>query len=252
MRPADIVRRRARSMMRGHGGRSMKLKSIDPTTGELIESFDEISDADLEAALERAQQTFRTYRRTSFAERAGWLRNAAQILEAESDQWARLMTLEMGKTYKAAVAEAQKCAWACRYFAQNGARFLADEAIETDADKSYVRYLPLGPVLAVMPWNFPFWQVVRFAAPALMAGNVGLLKHASNVSRCALALQEIFRRAGFPEGTFQTLLMSSKRVAPVIADDRVKAITLTGSDAAGSKVAEQAGKHIKKTVMELG
>ena len=230
----------------------MKLQSIDPTTGELIESFGEISDAELEAALARAQQTFRTYRSTSFAQRAAWLHRAAQILEDESDKWARLMTREMGKIYKGAVAEAQKCAWACRYFAENGERFLADEAIETDADKSYVRYLPLGPVLAVMPWNFPFWQVVRFAAPALMAGNVGLLKHASNVSRCALALQEIFRRAGFPAGAFQTLLMSPKRVARVIADDRVKAITLTGSDLAGSKVAEQAGKHIKKTVMELG
>jgi succinate-semialdehyde dehydrogenase/glutarate-semialdehyde dehydrogenase len=230
----------------------MTLQSINPATDELIESFDEISDADLEAALERARQTFRTYRRTSFAERAGWLRKAAQILEAESDKWGRLMTEEMGKTYKAAVAEAQKCAWACRYFAENGERFLADEAIETDADRSYVRYLPLGPVLAVMPWNFPFWQVVRFAAPALMAGNVGLLKHASNVSRCALALEEIFRRAGFPAGAFQTLLMSPKRVARVIADERVKAVTLTGSDLAGSKVAEQAGRNIKKTVMELG
>ena len=230
----------------------MKLQSIDPTTGELIESFDEISDADLEAALERAQQTWHRHRSTSFAERAGRLHKAAQILEDESDKWARLMTREMGKTYKAAVAEARKCAWACRYFAENGARFLADETIETDADRSYVRYLPLGPVLAVMPWNFPFWQVVRFAAPALMAGNVGLLKHASNVSRCALALDEIFRRAGFPAGAFQTLLMSSNRVARVLADDRVKAVTLTGSDAAGSKVAEQAGKHIKKTVMELG
>ena len=230
----------------------MKLQSINPATGELIESFDEISDADLEATLARAQQTFRTYRRTSFAERAGWLHKAAQILEGESDKWARLMTQEMGKTYKAAVAEAEKCALACRYFAENGARFLADEQIETDADKSYVRYLPLGPVLAVMPWNFPFWQVMRFAAPALMAGNVGLLKHASNVSRCALALQEVFRRAGFPEGAFQTLLLSSKRVARVIADERVRAVTLTGSDIAGSQVAEQAGKHIKKSVMELG
>jgi succinate-semialdehyde dehydrogenase/glutarate-semialdehyde dehydrogenase len=233
-------------------GGNVKLESINPATGELIESFEEISDTDLEGALQRAQQTFSTYRGTSFAERAGWLHKAAQILEDEREKWARLMTQEMGKTYKAAVAEAQKCASGCRFFAENGARFLADEAIETDADQSYVRHLPLGPVLAVMPWNFPFWQVVRFAAPALMAGNVGLLKHASNVSRCALALQEIFRRAGFPEGAFQTLLMSSKRVAPVIADDRVKAITLTGSDAAGSKVAEQAGKHIKKTVMELG
>jgi len=230
----------------------MKLQSIDPATGELIESFDEISDEELEAALARAQQTFLTFRRTSFAERAGWLRKAAQILEDEKDKWARRMTEEMGKTYKAAVAEVDKCAWACRYFAENGERFLADEAIQTDADKSYVRYLPLGPVLAVMPWNFPFWQVVRFAAPALMAGNVGLLKHASNVSRCALALQEIFRRAGFPAGAFQTLLMSPKRVARVIADERVKAVTLTGSDLAGSQVAEQAGKHIKKTVMELG
>ncbi len=230
----------------------MTLQSINPATGELIESFEEISDADLEAALARAQQTFRSYRSTSFAERAGWLHKAAQILADEKDKWARLMTREMGKTYKAAVAEVEKCAWACRYFAENGERFLADEAIETDADKSYVRYLPLGPVLAVMPWNFPFWQVMRFAAPGLMAGNVGLLKHASNVSRCALALEEIFRRAGFPAGAFQTLLMSSKRVARVIADNRVKAVTLTGSDAAGSQVAEQAGKHIKKSVMELG
>jgi len=230
----------------------MKLQSIDPTTGELIESFDEISDSELETALARAQQTFRAYRTTSFAARAGWLYQAAQILESEKDKWAQVMTREMGKTYKAAVAEAEKCAWACRHFAENGARFLADETIETDADKSYVRYLPLGPVLAVMPWNFPFWQVIRFAAPALMAGNVGLLKHASNVPRCALALQEIFRRAGFPAGAFQALLLSSKRVARVIADERVKAVTLTGSDLAGSQVAEQAGKHIKKSVMELG
>ncbi len=230
----------------------MTLQSINPATGELIERFDEVGDAAVEAALARAQQTFRSYRGTSFAERAGWLQRAAQILADEKDTWARLMAREMGKTYRAAVAESEKCAWACRYFAENGERFLADEAIETEADRSYVRHLPLGPVLAVMPWNFPFWQVVRFAAPALMAGNVGLLKHASNVSRCALALEEIFLRAGFPEGAFQTLLMSSARVARVIADDRVKAVTLTGSDVAGSKVAEQAGKHIKKTVMELG
>jgi succinate-semialdehyde dehydrogenase/glutarate-semialdehyde dehydrogenase len=230
----------------------MKLQSIDPSTGELIESFDEISDSELEAALARAQETFRAYRTTSFAARAAWLNQAAQILESEKDKWAQLMTREMGKTYKAAVAEAEKCAWACRHFAEYGGRLLADEPVKTEADKSYVRYLPLGPVLAVMPWNFPFWQVIRFAAPALMAGNVGLLKHASNVPRCALALQEIFRRAGFPAGAFQALLMSSKRVARVIADERVKAVTLTGSDLAGSQVAEQAGKHIKKSVMELG
>jgi succinate-semialdehyde dehydrogenase/glutarate-semialdehyde dehydrogenase len=230
----------------------MTLQSINPATGKLIESFEEISDAGLQAALARAEQAFRTYRKTSFTERAAWLRKAAQILEDEREKWARLMTEEMGKTYKAALAEAQKCAWACRYFAENGARFLADEAIETEADRSYVRYLPLGPVLAVMPWNFPFWQVMRFAAPALMAGNVGLLKHASNVSRCAVALEEIVRRAGFPASVFQTLLMGPARVARVIADDRVNAVTLTGSDVAGSKVAGEAGKHIKKTVMELG
>src|SRR5438445_206925 len=230
----------------------MKLQSIDPATGELIESFDEISDEELEAALARAQQTFLTYRRTSFAERAGWLRKAAQILEAESDKWARLMTLEMGKTYKAAVAEAQKCAWACRYFAENGERFLADEAIQTDADKSYVRYLPLGPVLAVMPWNFPFWQVVRFAAPALMAGNVGLLKHASNVPQCALSIEDIFRRAGFPDGAFQTLLIGSDKVDAILGDPRVAAATLTGSEDAGIKVGTAAAKRIKKVVLELG
>src|SRR3981189_1391972 len=210
-------------------GGNVKLESINPATGELIESFEEISDTDLEGALQRAQQTFSRYRGTSFAERAGWLHKAAQILESERDKWARLMTQEMGKTYKAAVAEAQKCASGCRYSAETGAGFLADEAIETDADQSYVRHLPLGPILAVMPWNFPFWQVVRFAAPALMAGNVGLLKHASNVSRCALALQEIFRRAGFPAGAFQTLLMSPKRVARAIADNPGKAETPTRS-----------------------
>ena len=230
----------------------MRLQSVNPATGKVIETFDEMRDTDLEAALDRAQRAFGTYRRTSPAERAGRLRAAAQILDGQSDRWARLMTEEMGKTYRAALAEAQKCAWACRYFAENGERFLADEAVATDADRSFVRYLPLGPILAVMPWNFPFWQVVRFAAPALMAGNVALLKHASNVPRCALALEEIFRRAGFPEGVFQTLLVSSGRVARVIADERVKAVTLTGSDGAGASVAATAGKHLKKTVLELG
>src|SRR5712664_3874306 len=230
----------------------MALQSINPATGELIESFEEISDADLEAALERARQTWRQYRGTSFAERAGWLRKAAQILEGEEDKWARLMTREMGKTYKAAVAEAEKCAWACRYFAENGARFLADEAIETDADKSYVRYLPLGPILAVMPWNFPFWQVIRFAAPALMAGNVGLLKHASNVPQCALAIEQVFREAGFPEGVFQTLLIGSQQVDALLNDPRVVAATLTGSEQAGIQVGIGAAKRIKKVVLELG
>src|SRR6266446_10395269 len=230
----------------------MKLQSIDPTTGELIESFDEISDAELETALARAQQTFRAYRMASFAARAGWLSKAAQILEGEKDRWARVMTREMGKTYKAAAAEAEKCAWACRYFAENGERFLADEAIETDADKSYVRYLPLGPVLAVMPWNFPFWQVIRFAAPALMAGNVGLLKHASNVPQCALAIESIFLEAGFPDGVFQTLLIGSGQVDALLNDPRVVAATLTGSEQAGIQVGIGAAKRIKKVVLELG
>src|SRR6195256_6881824 len=204
-------------------GGNVKLESINPATGELIESFEEISDTDLEGALQRAQQTFSTYRGTSFAERAGWLHKAAQILENEREKWARLMTQEMGKTYKAAAAEAQKCASGCRFFAENGARFLADEAIETDADQSYVRHLPLGPVLAVMPWNFPFWQVVRFAAPALMAGNVGLLKHASNVPQCALKIEELFLRAGFPPGVFQTLLIGSEQVDGILNDPRIAA-----------------------------
>src|SRR2546426_6776883 len=230
----------------------MKLQSIDPSTGELIETFDEISDAELDTALAQAQQTFRAYRTTSFAARAGWLHQAAQILESEKDKWAQVMTGEMGKTYKAAVAEAEKCAWACRHFAENGERLLADEPVKTEADKSYVRYLPLGPVLAVMPWNFPFWQVFRFAAPALMAGNVGLLKHASNVPQCALSIEDIFRRAGFPDGAFQTLLIGSDKVDGILGDLRVVAATLTGSEEAGVKVGTAAAKRIKKVVLELG
>ncbi|MCC6193693.1 MAG: NAD-dependent succinate-semialdehyde dehydrogenase [Burkholderiales bacterium] len=226
--------------------------SINPATGRQIETFAEMTDAALDAALARAHDAFGSYRRTSFAERARWLNAAAATLDKDKDKWARTMTGEMGKTYKAAVAEAEKCALACRYFADNAERFLADERIATEATQSYLRHLPLGPVLAVMPWNFPFWQVVRFAAPALMAGNVALLKHASNVPACALALEEIFRRAGFPAGVFQTLLIGSDRVERVIADDRVMAVTLTGSDIAGSAVAARAGKHLKKTVMELG
>ena len=177
---------------------------------------------------------------------------AAEILEADKEGCARLMTLEMGKLYRAAVAEAAKCATACRFYAENAERFLADELVRTDAGRSFVRYQPLGPVLAVMPWNFPFWQVFRFAAPALMAGNVGLLKHASNVPQCALKIEEIFRRAGFAEGVFQTLLMESGRVDAVIGDPRVAAATLTGSEDAGIKVGIAAAKQVKKTVLELG
>jgi succinate-semialdehyde dehydrogenase/glutarate-semialdehyde dehydrogenase len=247
---ATDVKEKARNAPPTAGG--MKLQSINPATGQPIRGYEEMGDAAIEAALARAHECFRAYRRTPFGDRARWLGEAARLLEGEKDKWARLMTGEMGKTYKAAVAEAEKCATACRYFAENAERFLADEPVKAENGRSYVRYLPLGPILAVMPWNFPFWQVVRFAAPALMAGNVGLLKHASNVPGCALALEEIFRRAGFPSGAFQALVVGSSRVDAVIADERVKAVTLTGSDAAGAKVAEQAGRHVKKVVLELG
>ncbi len=228
------------------------MTSVNPASGEVLGRFEEISDAELEARLARAAQTFRTWRRRPFAERASLVRAAADVLERRADHWARIMTLEMGKTLKSAVAEAEKCASACRYYAENAERFLADEEVASSATRSYVRYLPLGPVLAVMPWNFPFWQVFRFAAPALMAGNVGLLKHASNVPQCALAIEEVFRLAGFPDGCFQTLLVGSSRVARIVEDDRVVAATLTGSEGAGAAVASTAGKVIKKTVLELG
>ena len=177
---------------------------------------------------------------------------AAEILETGSEDFGRLMTVEMGKPWRAAVEEVAKCGRACRYYAENAERFLADEAVTTNATRSFVHYQPIGPVLAIMPWNFPFWQVFRFAAPALMAGNVALLKHSSNVPQCALTIEEIFRRAGFPIGTFQALLIRTDQVQRVVADDRVVAVTLTGSESAGSQVASIAGKHLKKTVLELG
>ena len=228
------------------------MRSVNPATGEEIARYPTLSDDDLEARLEKAHAAFLDYRRTSLDERARWMRAAADLLESENRRWAELMTLEMGKPVAAAVAEAEKCAWVCRYYADNAADFLADEPVDAEADRSWVAYQPLGPVLAVMPWNFPFWQLFRFAAPALMAGNVALLKHASNVPGCALAIQEIFQRAGFPDGTFQTLLIESDRVESVLDDPRVRAATLTGSEGAGSAVAAAAGKRIKKTVLELG
>lgn len=228
------------------------MRSVNPATGETIEEYETLSDLELDARLGRAEDAFRRHRRTSLDDRATWLRSTADILEGESRRWGELMTREMGKPLRAAIAEAEKCAWVCRYYADHGAAFLADEPVHAAADRSWIAHHPLGPVLAVMPWNFPFWQLFRFAAPALMAGNVSLLKHASNVPGCALAIDEIFARAGFPEAAFQTLLVESDRVAAILEDPRVRAATLTGSEAAGAAVAATAGREIKKTVLELG
>lgn len=230
----------------------MPIASINPTTGETVKTFDALSKAQIEEKLQLASVTFQVYRETSFAERSRMMIRAAEILEQEKNELARVMTLEMGKPIKGAIGEIEKCAWVCRYYAETAQKHLADVIIETDAAKSYVKFQPLGPVLAVMPWNFPFWQVFRFAAPALMAGNVGLLKHASNVPQCALAIEDIFSRAGFPEGSFQTLLIGSGAVEAILRDHRIAAATLTGSEPAGRSVAGIAGSEIKKTVLELG
>src|SRR5277367_1952639 len=230
----------------------MPIATINPANGETVRTFEPLSSAEVDAKIQTAHDAFRALRRTSFAERAAKMRKAADILESEKDRWARIMTLEMGKTLKSAGDEALKCALGCRYYADNAEKFLANEDVATNAGKSFVAYQPLGVVLAVMPWNFPFWQVFRFAAPALMAGNTGLLKHASNVPQSALAIEEIFCRAGFSNGEFLTLLIESSQVARVIDDPRVAAVTLTGSEPAGRQVASQCGKQIKKTVLELG
>jgi NAD-dependent aldehyde dehydrogenases len=230
----------------------MGIASINPSTGETLKSFDELTLDQVNEKLQRASETFRTYRRTSFESRTAMMTRAAELLESEKHELGKIMTLEMGKPLKAAISEAEKCAWVCRYYADTAAKHLADQIVETNATKSYVRFQPLGPVLAVMPWNFPFWQVFRFAAPALMAGNVGLLKHASNVPQCALAIENIFLRAGFPEEAFQTLLIGSNAVETVLKDFRVVAATLTGSEPAGRSIASIAGNQIKKTVLELG
>jgi succinate-semialdehyde dehydrogenase / glutarate-semialdehyde dehydrogenase len=230
----------------------MPIASVNPTTGETFKTFAALDESQIDEKLQLAADTFRAYRQTKLTERASMLKRAADILETEKHDFARLMTLEMGKPIKGAVGEAEKCALVCRYYAEHASDHLADKLVETNASKSYVCFQPLGAVLAVMPWNFPFWQVFRFAAPALMAGNVGLLKHASNVPQCALAIEDIFRRAGFPSGAFQTLLIGSEAVQRVLEDPRIVAATLTGSEPAGRSVASIAGKQIKKTVLELG
>jgi len=230
----------------------MAIASTNPATGEVVKTFEALSAAQIEQKLQLAASAFRSHRRTSFADRAGKMRRAAEILEKEKDECARLMTLEMGKPLKAAVAETMKSASGCRYYADNAERILADEIVDVGAKRTFVRYLPIGPILAVMPWNFPFWQVFRFAAPALMAGNVGLLKHASNVPQCALKIEDILRRSGFAEGVFQTLLIGSGPVDGILSDPRVVAATLTGSEQAGMQVGVSAAKRIKKVVLELG
>ena len=233
----------------------MAIATINPATEETVKTFDEMSEADVERCLAAAARAHASYRLTSFAERAGWMREAAGILDDEQQQVAAMMTTEMGKTLAAARQEVAKCAAACRYYAEHASSFLADEPADADgvgAQRAYVSYQPLGPVLAIMPWNFPLWQAMRFAVPALMAGNVGLLKHASNVPQTALFMQDLFARAGFPEGTFQTLLVGSARVEAIVRDHRVAAATLTGSGPAGSSVAAIAGSEIKKVVLELG
>ena len=230
----------------------MAIASINPATGETLKTFAALTSDQIEHKLQLAADTFKTQRRSSFASRAEKMLRAAEIIESEKRELGIVMTTEMGKPLKAALGEAEKCAWVCRYYAEHASQQLADQVVETNATKSFVRFQPLGPVLAVMPWNFPFWQVFRFAAPALMAGNVGLLKHASNVPQCALAIEDIFVRAGFPAGAFQTLLIGSDAVEAILNDERVVAATLTGSEPAGRSVAGIAGKQIKKTVLELG
>ncbi|GAB3199783.1 succinate-semialdehyde dehydrogenase/glutarate-semialdehyde dehydrogenase [Pontibacter aydingkolensis] len=230
----------------------MAIQSINPATGEVIKTFQADSPEEVTAKVEAAEKAFQQWKEVSFDERAKYMHKQADILEQEAEKYGRIITLEMGKPLKDAIAEVKKCAKACRYYADHAAEFMEDELIETEASKSMIAYEPLGVVLAIMPWNFPFWQAYRFLAPALMAGNVGLLKHASNVPQCALAVEEIVRRSGFPENVFQTLLIGSKEVEAVIESPIVKAVTLTGSEGAGAQVAGIAGREIKKTVLELG
>ena len=230
----------------------MAIESINPATGESLERFDEATPAAIDQTLAHSHATFQQWKRTTFAERAGLMRKAAAVLRQDKAKFGRTMALEMGKPVAQGEAEAEKCAWCCDFYADNAEAFLAPESKATDGSRSFIRFDPLGPVLAIMPWNFPFWQVFRFAAPALMAGNTGVLKHASNVPRCALDIESVFRRAGFPEGAFRTLLVGNAAVAGIIADPRIVATTLTGSEQAGIKVAEQSGRNLKKTVLELG
>ncbi|MBT9316226.1 NAD-dependent succinate-semialdehyde dehydrogenase [Leptothoe spongobia] len=226
----------------------MAIKSINPATGKVYKTYPSLTSEEIEQRLVEGEAQYQHYRWTSFSDRSNWLQAAADYLEDHDSGLGRIMTQEMGKPLGAAIAEVKKCAWVCRHYADHGADYLADER----SDVGYVRYQPLGIILAVMPWNYPLWQVFRLAAPALMAGNVVLLKHASNVPKCALSIEQVFRKAGFPDGAFQTLLIGADQTAAVIADDRVRGVSLTGSGPAGSQVAAVAGQHLKKVVLELG
>jgi succinate-semialdehyde dehydrogenase/glutarate-semialdehyde dehydrogenase len=230
----------------------MAIATINPATGETIKKFEALTDAQVDQKIQRATEAFPAFRKLSFADRGRMMMRAAEILESEKDSLAHLMTLEMGKTLRSAVDEAVKCAWVCRYYAENAERFLADEIVETPASRSFIRYQPMGVVLVIMPWNYPFWQAFRFIAPGLMAGNVGLLKHASNVPQCAMKIEELLLRAGVPEGVFQTLLVGAGSVDRILDDPRIAAATLTGSEGAGVKVGTGAAQRIKKVVLELG
>jgi succinate-semialdehyde dehydrogenase / glutarate-semialdehyde dehydrogenase len=246
-RPTSRARAKTRK-----SARASTIRSINPTTGEVVETFAETSKRQLETILEQSDRAFQDWRRRPWSERARLLRAAAGVLRQKKVRYARAMALEMGKPLAQGESEAEKCATVCDYYAEHGAAFLEQQPRDLDGTASFVRFDPIGPVLAIMPWNFPFWQVFRFAAPALAAGNVGLLKHASNVTRCALLIEEVFRDAGFPAGAFRTLVLRNAAVGEVIADTRVRAVTLTGSERAGSEVAQQAGRHLKKSVLELG
>lgn len=230
----------------------MAIESLNPATGETLNTYDEMSPEEVGRVVESVHEAFLSWRETGFADRAKLMRAAAQVLRAGADGYAELMAREMGKPIGGGRAETEKCAWLCDHYAENAESYLAPEMIETDASRSFVHFEPLGVVLAVMPWNFPFWQVFRFAVPALMAGDGGVLKHASNVPGCALAIEEVFRQAGFPENLFRSLLIGSRQVAAVIENPRIKAVTLTGSTLAGRAVASKAGEMLKKTVLELG
>ncbi len=228
------------------------IRSINPATDEVIKVYNEMSESEIEKIISASHQEFLSWQKSDFQTRAVKMKKAAEVLRSQKNRWAEIMTLEMGKPFSQSISEVEKCAWVCDYYADNSQNYLADEIIKTDASKSFVTYQPLGVILAIMPWNFPFWQVFRFAAPNLMAGNAGVLKHSSNVTGCALAIEEIFHEAGFPENLFRSLIVSSKNIKSIIENKNISAVTLTGSVQAGKSVASIAGSVLKKTVLELG